>query len=30
LDIELDDLSDEEIEDLNDLDIDEFLKKYGM
>jgi hypothetical protein len=30
LDIELDDLSDEEIKDLNDLDIDEFLKKYGM
>ena len=30
LDIELDDLSDEEIKDLNDLDIDEFLKKYGL
>ena len=30
LDIELDDLPDEEIEDLNNLDIDEFLKKYGL
>lgn len=30
LDIEFDDLSDEEIKDLNDLDIDEFLNKYGI
>ncbi len=30
LDIELDDLSDEELSDLNDLSLDDFLKKYGM
>ena len=30
LDIELDDLSDEELSDLNDLSLEDFLKKYGM